>query len=350
MKEQKRIKFHSKVGKGTVESVLNELSSFCEPIIADDYDYYFAIETIYSSKQSMSELLCSKPSAIRIMLSGEAFFPDLNLFDYVIWHNTNYICEDRVLYQPLGVTLIGDLFDSIDELDCSKKNKTSSEILLEKSKFCNFMYSNPNAHYMRDQMFYSISEYKHVDSLGRHLKNVNIEDTRYADDWYKKSVAIKRPYKFSIAAENAAFPGYTSEKIMTSMMANTIPLYFGNPHISDVFNEESFINVNSFSSMESFVRFVAEVDNDDSLYCSIMDKPWRTKEQIIKYNEDVDLYKENLQALFEQDIQKAHRRPRGTWPDTIYPRAFQLSEELEGYRFRGYLKKTAEKLLHVLRG
>ena len=51
---------------------------------------------------------------------------------------------------------------------------------------------------------------------------------------------MKKPYKFSIAFENAWYPGYTSEKIVTSMLAGTIPIYWGNPDISreDVYKRQ----------------------------------------------------------------------------------------------------------------
>lgn len=67
---------------------------------------------------------------------------------------------------------------------------------------------------------------------------------------------MKKPYKFSIAFENAWYPGYTSEKIVTSMLAGTIPIYWGNPDISREFNSASFINCHDFPTLDDAAAYV----------------------------------------------------------------------------------------------
>ena len=59
---------------------------------------------------------------------------------------------------------------------------------------------------------------------------------RAQQNWMESSVEQKSYYKFTIAAENAAFPGYTSEKLMTSFQAHSIPIYWGNRDVVDEFN------------------------------------------------------------------------------------------------------------------
>ena len=97
---------------------------------------------------------------------------------------------------------------------------------------------------------------------------------------------MKKPYKFSIAFENAWYPGYTSEKIVTSMLAGTIPIYWGNPDISREFNSASFINCHDFPTLDDAAAYVQKVDEDDNLWCEIMSRPWKTPEQ-----EARDVYK-----------------------------------------------------------
>lgn len=48
---------------------------------------------------------------------------------------------------------------------------------------------------MRDKLFYNLSEYKRVDSLGKHLNNVNTKGTGYLGH-HKDCVTLKEPYKF----------------------------------------------------------------------------------------------------------------------------------------------------------
>ena len=244
--------------------------------------------------------------------------PDLNLFDYAIWHVNHYAVEDRIIYEPLIWTEVGYMLDHVEDIDHTKGRGSLEEIISEKKYFCNFMYSNPKAHMMRDRLFHEISKYKKVDSLGRHLKNVDIEDTRDIVGWEKKSIELKRKYKFTIAAENACFPGYTSEKIMTSMMANSIPIYWGDPRVGEEFNEESFINVNKFHSIEDLITKIRELDEDVDAYKEMLAKPWRTSEQIRKCKDAIDAFLPSVFHIFEQDKIEAVRRPRGCWPDIIY--------------------------------
>ena len=265
MKKNIKISFHSAVGEGTKTFICDFLKNNFVPIITDDYDYYFAMETIYANSQNMYEFLDSKKDAIRIMSCGEAVYPDMNLFDYAIWHCDTYYIDDRIIMLPLIETEKGYMLDTFSELDDSKKNISPKEILSRKKGFCNFIYANPKAHEMRDKLFYELSKYKRVDSLGAHLKNTEIEDTRNIAGWEKESIRLKTPYKFSIAAENATFPGYTSEKIMTSMMANTIPIYWGDPNVRKWFNEKSFINAMKYNSLEELVMRIREIDENDEL-------------------------------------------------------------------------------------
>jgi len=120
-----------------------------------------------------------------------------------------------------------------------------------KPYFCNFIYFNGNAHYMRDKLFNDISKYKFVHSIGQHLKNTdNIKYGEYILNSNYDTVSLKLPFKFSIASENAAFNGYTSEKVFTSIFARTIPIYFGNPEIELEINKDLIINANIMNDNE----------------------------------------------------------------------------------------------------
>lgn len=63
-------------------------------------------------------------------------------------------------------------------------------------------------------------------------------------------------YKFSIDMENSAFDGYISEKIRTSLVSRTIPIYRGAPNIGDFVPKELFINLNDFPSVDDCYDFV----------------------------------------------------------------------------------------------
>ena len=305
-----KIRFHSAFNAGVKRFLLDILEKKYQVVECDNYDYYFAQESIYWRKEYIREVLCAKPDAIRIFFGGEAVYADLNLFDYAIsLQKSELIDLDRILYLPFIELNDKLFFDTYDRLDSIFEQRVD---LSCKTKFCNFIYSNPNAAYMRDKLFYDISKYKRVDSLGKHLKNVEVEDTRSMDDWDEISIELKKNYKFSIAAENASFHGYTSEKIITSFLARTIPIYWGNPQIEEEYNPQAFINIGKEYDPNSLIQQIMYLDNNDDAYLAMLKQPVRTKEQIKNCHRYTDDFYKKFYEIFEN---KVRMRPFGAFVD-----------------------------------
>ena len=88
-----------------------------------------------------------------------------------------------------------------------------------------------------------------------------------------------KPYKFIIVGENVDnngnFPlGYISEKIVSAMLANCIPIYVGSSNIEEHFNPESFIIVKDTNNTQDVLNYIKELDNNDDLYFEKLRKPW----------------------------------------------------------------------------
>lgn len=147
-----------------------------------------------------------------------------------------------------------------------------------------------------------------------HLNNCGNRPSRLDSDWRRLSVEQKRPYKFSIAAENAMCPGYTSEKIITSFLAWTIPIYWGDPEIALEFNERAFVNANGLSS-EELINRVRELDEDDEKYKAMLSEPPMTAEQCRAAEEQERRYRTFTNAIFSVPPEEAKRAPSGTWND-----------------------------------
>ena len=60
-------------------------------------------------------------------------------------------------------------------------------------------------------------------------------------------------YKFSFAVENSQVPGYFSEKIIDCFLTKTIPIYWGDPCIGDIFDTNGIIIINSGSDLGSLI-------------------------------------------------------------------------------------------------
>ena len=82
-----------------------------------------------------------------------------------------------------------------------------------------------------------------------------------------------RRYKFTIAFENASFPGYTTEKLADALVARTVPIYYGNPLIGQDFNTKAFINCHDFSSWRAVIDKVIELDQNDEMYKAYLREP-----------------------------------------------------------------------------
>ena len=166
--------------------------------------------------------------AVRIFYTAENVRPDMSNCDWAF--SFDY---DEELQHPRHLRLpnykrLGAGVDLIKTAD------RSAFLLAEKTRFCNFVYFTDPP--VRTAFFDKLSKYKHVDAPGRSRNNMapigshpDPSASRHAAGYQQQKVAFQRDYKFSIAFENAAHPGYTTEKIYHAMLAGTLPVVLGQP-------------------------------------------------------------------------------------------------------------------------
>lgn len=145
-----------------------------------------------------------------------------------------------------------------------------------KTRFCDFIYSNGQSQ-RRIDFFHLLSHYRHVDSAGAVERNTDaLAGTGYDSRGYAAKQRFQAASKFSLAFENTQFKGYNSEKASDPLCANSVPIYWGDPCIKDLFNPDAMINVDDFVSDADAVAYIREVDQDDALYRSCaMAPPFR---------------------------------------------------------------------------
>jgi hypothetical protein len=211
------------------------LSQRYEIVTSGDPD--FLIYSVFGN--SHTRYNCTK-----IFYTGENKRPDFNQCDYSL--TFDYMKDERNYRFPLSAINL--------QVDFNK-------IKSEKTEFCNFVFSNPNAP-LRNQLFYELSNYKEVDSGGRALNNIGYAVSDKLDFINK--------YKFTICFENSEYPGYTTEKLIHPKLKNSIPIYWGNPEVEKDWNTKSFINAYDFPTMEELIEYIKKVDNDDELYFGIL--------------------------------------------------------------------------------
>lgn len=274
----------------------------------DNPDYLLVVISHVLGKRELYEEFKRYYSNDRIIIfvGDESCFPDMNIFDYSISYADDFSCGDRTYRVPTFVRF------SYDEKQYEKVIDYEKEY--EKRKFCNFIYSNPAAHPMRDKLFYEISKLKSVDSLGGHLRNVDSQIERDWNTFFEESVEMKSNYRFSITSENDNLSGYTSEKILSSFFSKSIPIYWGNPNITQEFNKDAFINCNNFSNMDDLIGEIEHIDSNKELWIKMASAPMRTEEQIKRQEQDIIGYRKFIDHIFAQDIKRAKRVTLGTHP------------------------------------
>jgi len=277
---------------------------------AEAPDYLIVTPHVYTSDVVRNEFVRKyRDACVSVFFATECAFPDMNLFDYAVAFDRGLELDGRIIrcttrsFDPLGDPWASDLgcVDPVGELS-------------RKTGFCNFIYSNGHAHPHRDWMFHMLSTYRRVDSLGIHLNNCGNVPSRVDQNWRRLLVEQKRSYKFSIAAENAACPGYTTEKLITSFMAHTVPIYWGDPSVAEEFNERAFVNANGLSEKELIDR-VRELDSDDDKYRAMLAEPPMTAEQCRVADEQERRYRAFTNGIFAVPPAVAKRAPLGTWTD-----------------------------------
>ncbi len=291
-------------------------------------EYIISTEIIYyDDKYARLFKKFHRDDTINIFWTGESISPDLNIFDYAVVFDRNLNDGDRVFRIPSIFRYKEPFTEKIPYTGLSTK-----ELLDSKFRFCNFIYSNPKAHENRDKLFYKLCEYKQVDSLGSHLNNVGNQTSRNASDWRMKSIMDRIPYKFSIAAENVTFVGNITEKLISCFQAQTIPIYWGDPTVSEEFNEKAFINCHSYNNLDEVLKRVKEIDQNDELWCEIVSQPWQTDFQIKSDKIQLKKYQDFLINIFSQDVKDAKRTGIGSAP-TIYREYFfnKRKDKLNAY-------------------
>jgi alpha(1,3/1,4) fucosyltransferase len=200
-------------------------------------------------------------SCRKIQYLPENIRPDFTQADFAI--SFDYLDDHRHLRLPLYVMYFDEEY-TVERLLRKKTDSECKDILTSKKHFCAFVVSNAKAD-ERINFFHKLSAYKTVHSGGAVLNNIGRK--------IENKLNFIRDYKFVIAFENASWPGYTTEKVLEPVQADSIPVYWGNPLVHLEMNTESFVNYHDYNSFDRLVERVIELDQNDDLYLSMLKQP-----------------------------------------------------------------------------
>jgi hypothetical protein len=154
--------------------------------------------------------------------------------------------------------------NSLSKLEKIYDKQEAQLILNEKEEFCCTVVSNPNAT-IRNDFFYQLNKVKKVNSGGRFNNNIGgpTSDKR----------SFCKSHKFVFAFENEKENGYCTEKITDAFLSDAIPIYFGDPTVTEVFNSRRFINYDDFADKEELVQTILDIDSNDEKFIEIITEP-----------------------------------------------------------------------------
>lgn len=267
---------------------------------------------------------------VRIFWTGENIQPDFNICDYAIGFS-HMEFGDRYRRIPLYCFYLEDYEKA------KNKHLISENKIREKTKFCNFVYSNGDASYEREYFFDVLSNYKVVDSGGKFRNNIGGPiNSKYE---------FQKDYKFSIAFENSSFNGYTTEKILQAFSAGTVPIYWGNPDVAKDFNEKSFINCHKYADFSEVIELIKKIDNDDDLFQAYLHQPIGDE---IQFPADaLKEYRDYIVAICKQEPKTAFRRSnilRGKWYQDDMKKAFFPTQ----VSWKGIVYRKAKKIFSMV--
>lgn len=282
-----------------------------------------------------------KYDGIRIFMDYECYYPNLNIVDYAFLSCLSFENRDRCFKWSPSLLAKGEKYNLF------KRNYTQED-LKSKNRFCNYIYSHDNYN-IRTEIFKKLDLYKHVDSAGDYQNNMKgWHPGCRADASPGSQNSIKYDFqkecKFTIAYENFAYPSYNTEKILDAFIAGTIPIYYGDKDISQIYNSKAFINAMDYDSVEEVVEVVKKIDTDDEVYLNMLNQPiFNDEKYYSNMKKELDSF---ILHIFDQDYDKAFRRPMCNLPEQENYDLLTVTPYLQRIRNQSFTYKLIRAICH----
>ena len=255
--------------------------------------------------------------AVRIFLAVEPVLPNFNDCDYAIGPFKLSFGERYFRTPPFlnyGEEELGETL--------WKERMVSQENTGR--KFCNFVYSNAHSGEgakLRSAFCQALSNYRHIDCPGevlhnmedkigtRYHKNDHLSEKHFNGDWMQSKLNFLQDYKFSIAFENCAMSGWATEKLIHPLMAKSIPIYWGDPNVTEYFNEKAFVNCANYGNdFEAVIRRVIELDRNDAQYLEMLRQRPLTDAYPLHWKDGLADF---LSSIIERGVRPFDKNPIG---------------------------------------
>jgi hypothetical protein len=239
-----------------------------------------------------------KHSGVRIWITGENLIPDFNILDYAIGFNDIHF-GDRYLRWPLY-----RWGRSISECEGLRREAIESHPAHHRKRLCACVISNlTDRQGPLVEVCDAMERYQGMTYGGKWRNNIGGR--------VKDKLALLQEHKFSLAFENTAYPGYTTEKIVDAFLAGTIPIYWGDPTITQQFSSKAFIQCRDGEPIADVIQRIKKINESPECYEAMLREPiFSTVAGEALREERLVAFLENI---FSQPLEQAYRRNRSRW-------------------------------------
>ncbi|KYR00801.1 hypothetical protein DLAC_02854 [Tieghemostelium lacteum] len=125
---------------------------------------------------------------------------------------------------------------------------------------CNILVNCNRLQYVEEMM-----NHIRVDSYGKCLNNIQMEETNVGNSRTNKNLVIQK-YKFYLAFENSLCENYITEKALDCLIYGVVPVIMAHPQALKLMPEGSYIFVGDFNSSKSLAQYLKYLDENDKEY------------------------------------------------------------------------------------
>lgn len=153
-------------------------------------------------------------------------------YDYILTHNPEVLskCKNARQYY-FGSSWINK--NDYQNVDINEKEFKISTLVGQKNFSYGHAFRQKLLHRQKDIKFLECYRSKN-DGGPNQYSNPVLSSSKF--ELFKK-------YQYSIVIENCAYPNWFSEKLIDCLICKTIPIYFGDPCISKIFNTSGWVIV-----------------------------------------------------------------------------------------------------------
>ncbi|MFA5983154.1 MAG: glycosyltransferase family 10 [Methylococcaceae bacterium] len=198
------------------------------------------------------------------------FGKQINVFNVftgdVFWHNNHFLGSYH--YDESNNLGINNQEMERSQTIITEENFEKRKILsaiFEKKDLSNFDYIvnsiNVDATKIRQDIAMAGFNMGICDIAGKGWGEIAIEESGFngsnVKPWWIRKIDLISKYRFNVSIENTIWPYYVTEKIWQSIIAYSLPVYWGeNSSIYETFPHESFIDASLFLSPEDLCNYL----------------------------------------------------------------------------------------------